>query len=74
MFLAFFVGILTGFCFTPIALAPISMIFLAVAAGLWGFAGDLGTEKLVLSAIYLAILNSSYLLGAIGRRWWSARR
>lgn len=74
MFLAFLVGMLTGFYFAPIALVPVSATFLAIAAGLWALADDLDMEKLVLSALYLVILNVSYLLGAMVRRWWSARR
>ncbi len=74
MFLAFLVGMSTGFFLAPIALVPVSALFLAMTAAYWVLNGGLSMEKLVIGLLYLVILNIGYLLGALVRRWWSAPR
>ena len=73
MFLAFLSGLLTGLFFAPITLVPVCVSFLVISAGLWSATDDPGMEKLFLPVINLVILNVSYLLGVIVRRWWADR-
>jgi hypothetical protein len=63
MLVAFVVGVLTGICLSPIALVPISSLFVLAAVVLWALTGDLGATKILISAGHISLLNVGYLVG-----------
>jgi hypothetical protein len=65
MFIAFLIGLLTAFVFTPLALVPVGLIF---AVSSLAISGDLSWAGLGRCVLAIVAMNAGYLIGAVIHR------